>query len=294
MERRGTLARVLGVTLLLFGCGLTDSKPQRLPADAGSGGAAASNNGASGGGASGGGSSGGGSGGADAEPIGLVPNVQTLWGMFAFEDPVAIELSASTYQLFGMGCFGGRVVEPQEGFNTCQILNGTIEGRHLEFSFRADLYTYAADVYISSDQQRMAGKFHDTGGWRPEPTAWLPLGANDRWLSAPDEPAALKLALGSRVGDYDLEAVENPAAELLHLSLSDSSRGVIFSSLGAFWGTEVSWNEEEQILTAGPVPETVPDLPTQLTLHFDAELLVQVEALAPSGEVRAYTARPRP
>ncbi len=299
MERRGTLARVLGVSLLLFGCGSTDSKPQGMPAGAGSGGVAASNDGASRGGASGGGSGGAsaaGAGGADAEPIGLVSDLETIWAMFAFEDPVAIELWARAHQLSGAGCFAGRALQPLEGFDTCKMLSGTIDGRHLQFSFPADRYTYSADVYISSDQQRMAGKFHDVGGWEIAPTAWLPLGANDRWLPAPDEPAALKRALESRAGDYDLKAVENPAGELLHLSLlSGSSRGVIFGSLGAFWGTEVSWNEDEQILTAGPVPETAPDLPTQLTLHFDAEQLMQVEALAPSGEVHAYTAeRARP
>jgi hypothetical protein len=108
-------------------------------------------------------------------------------------------------------------------------------------------------------------------------------------------PPALKLALESRAGSYDLKAVEDPAAELLRLSVSSgASRGVIFSSLGAFWGTEVTWNEEEQVLTAGPLPETVPELPTQLTLHFDAELLVQVDALAPSGEVHVYRAERAP
>ena len=285
------LARVLAPALLLFGCGLTDSNPPSMPAGTGSSGAAASNDGEPGGG-----DSGGGSGGADAEPIGLVSNVQTLWGMFAFEDPVAIELSANAHQLFGVGCFAGRAVPSQQGFTKCEPLNGTIEGRHLEFSFPEDPYTYAADVYISSDQQRMAGKFHDTSGWRTEPTAWLPLRANEAWLPAPNEPAALKLALESRAGPYDLQAMENPTAEPLHLLLlSGSSRGVIFSSLGAFWGTEVSWNEEEQLLTAGPVPETAPDLPTQLALHFDAQLLVQVDALEPSGEVRIYAAqRARP
>jgi hypothetical protein len=299
VERSGTLARVLGATLLLFGCGSTASQPQKLP---GSSGAAASNGGASGGAASGGAASGGAasggaaSGGAHAEPIALEPDVQTLWGMFAFEDPVAIELRASAHQLFGVGCFAGRALDPQQGPNTCDPLHGTIEGRHLEFSFPAGQYTYAADVYISSNQQRMAGKFHDTGGWRTDPTAWLPLQANERWLSEPVELDALKTALESRAGAYDLEDMEDPAAEPLHLRVaSDTHSGTIFSSLGAFWGTEVSWNEQEQLLTAGPVPETVPDLPIQLTLHFDGELLLRVDALAPSGEVRAYAAaRARP
>jgi len=297
------LATVLSATLLLFGCGSTASQPQWLP---GSSGAAASNGGASGGGASGGGASGGGasgggasgggaSGGAHAEPIGLVPDVQTLWGMFAFEDPVAIELRASAHQLFGVGCFAGRALD-QQGPNTCDPLNGTIDGRHLEFSFPAGQYTYAADVYISSNQQRMAGKFHDTGGWRTDPTAWLPLQANERWLSEPAELEALKTALESRAGAYDLQAIDDPAAEPLHLRVAGAAQAsIIFSSLGAFWATEVSWNEQEQLLTAGPVPETVPDLPIQLTLRFDGELLLRVEALAPSGEVRAYAAaRARP
>ena len=276
---------------LLSGCGLTDSNPRGGP----NGGAGAMDDGgARSGGASGGDASGGGvvspagGGGADAEPSWLVTN---LWGMFAFEDPVAISLKASAHQLSGEGCFAGRPM-PCRTPIPCEPLSGTIEDRHLQFSFRAENYTYAADVYISKNQQRMAGRFHDTLDWRLEPTAWLPIGPTDSWLTQPAEPAALEAALASRGGSYELQAAEAPTAEPLRLELTNGYRGVIFSSLGAFWGTEVSWNEEEQTLTAGPVPETVPDLPIQLTLRFDADLLVRVEALLPSLEMRAYSARP--
>jgi hypothetical protein len=289
--QRGLAVRVLSVSLLLSGCGSTDSNPRGGPSG---GPAAMADGGTSAGGTSGGGTSGGGvaslpsGGGADAEPSWLVAN---LWGMFAFEDPVAISLNASAHQLSGEGCFAG-LPRPSGPASTCKTLSGTIEGRHLQFSFRAEAYTYAADVYISSNQQRMAGRFHDIYDWRLEPTAWLPIGPTDAWLTQPAEPSALETALASRAGSYELRATEASTAEPLRLNLNDGHQGVIFSSLGAFWGSEVSWNEEEQTLTAGPVPETVPDLPIQLTLRFDAALLVRVEALLPSGEMRAYSAQP--
>jgi hypothetical protein len=62
--------------------------------------------------------------------------------------------------------------------------------------------------------------------------------------------------------------------------------------LGAFWQTEIAWNDAEQTLVAGPVAETAPDIATQLTLHFAGETFVSVDALFPSGEKRTLRAVP--
>jgi hypothetical protein len=68
---------------------------------------------------------------------------------------------------------------------------------------------------------------------------------------------------------------------------------LLAGDLGAFWESELSWNEAERTLRAGPVPETHPDLPTELLLRFDDTSLLELEASFASGETALFGATPQ-
>jgi len=217
--------------------------------------------------------------------------------MFSFEDPVGIELSVSNGVLSGLGCYGGlpTTLLPELA-RYCRPLAGTAEGRHLQFSFLAEQITYAADVYASSDGQRMAGDFRDTSGSWHSSFTWLRAADDYPWLRKSSEPSAVGLALealSSGGSVYELEGLVDHFGRPGILFLYGAG-GTVVGTLGAFWETEMTWNDAEQTLVAGPVPETALDLATQLTLHFNGPFLLSVDAIFPSGEARTFVARSLP
>jgi hypothetical protein len=249
-----------------------------------------------GGGAEGGSAAGGADDGSAAGGVGgvgeAVPPLDGRWAMFSFEDPVAVELSEEAGVLSGLGCYGGL---PSPGFpdvfGSCQKLGGTADGRHIQFSFAAEGFTYAANVYASADGQRMAGDFHDTATWRAAAFTWLRIGTDYPWLRQSHEPTALSMALEARSGRFGLEGLVDRYDKPGYLAIYTSTRTIV-GSLGAFWQTEIVWNEAEQTLVAGPVAETAPEIATQLTLHFSGLTFVSVDAVFPSGEERTLHAAP--
>jgi hypothetical protein len=231
------------------------------------------------------GSAAGGAGGA-AEPV---PPIEGRWAMFSFEDPVGVELFEEAGVLSGIGCYGGL---PTPGFpdvgDSCQPLTGTADGRHLQFAFSPP---YAANIYASTDGQRMAGDFHDTGTWHASAFTWLRIGTDYPWLRQSKEPTAVGLALEAHSKTYGLEGLVDHNDRPGYLAIYGHFR-TIAGTLGAFWETEMKWNEAERTLVAGPVPETAPDIATQLTLHFGVTELVSVDAVFSSGETRTLQAGP--
>src|ERR1700690_2936371 len=67
---------------------------------------------------------------------------------------------------------------------------------------------------------------------------------------------------------------------------------MIYGDLGAFWMTEMSWQEQSQALQVGPVPATDPSLPVGLNLRFNGTVLNEVVATAPSGATYLFAAAP--
>lgn len=257
-------------------------------ADVGVGGAGGASTAGSGGSTAGsGGWPGGGTSGGAADPV--LP-IDGRWAMFSFEDPVAVELYQEAGSLSGLGCYGGfPTPKLPELSNACRSLSGTVDGRHVQFAFAAENFTYAAKIYASADGQRMSGDFHDTSTWRASAFTWLRIGLDQPWLQRSGQSTATSLALEERSGRYGLEGLVDHYGQLGYIALY-GHLGTIASSLGAFWETELTWNEAEQTLVAGPVAETGPDLATKLVLHFAGHTLVSVEAVLPSGNVSTFRA----
>jgi hypothetical protein len=223
-----------------------------------------------------------------------VPPLDGRWAMFAFEDPVGVVLSEELGVLSGQGCYGGLPTPNHPELpSTCQPLTGMASGRHVQFAFAALSYTYAANVYVSADGQRMAGAFRATGGWGVSPFSWLRIGADDGWMPSAEPASAVALALEERRGWYGLEGLVDGDGNPASLGILGSVQfRALAGTLGAFWESEMTWNEAEQTLVAGPVAETSPELPTQLTLRFQSTAPVSVDAVFPSGDTTTYQVVP--
>jgi hypothetical protein len=259
--------------LITLGCGSTASNSD--PGGVGAAGGSAAGGSAAGGSAAAGAGDGSAAAGVGGEVAEAVPPLDGRWAMFSFEDPVAVELSEEAGVLSGIGCYGG-LPSPEfpDVLGSCQKLAGIANGRHIQFSFAAENYTYAANVFASADGQRMAGDFHDTATWRAAAFAWLRIGADYPWLRQSHEPTASSMALEARSGRFGLEGLVDRYDKPGYLAIYSSTRSIA-GSLGAFWQTEIVWNEAEQTLVAGPVAETAPEIATQLTLHFSGLTFVR-------------------
>jgi hypothetical protein len=226
---------------------------------------------------------------------GLLPaiDVSGNWAMFHFEDPVAVSLTQRGTELSGRGCCAG--LGADEALDCCgPIKGGSIVDRNVAFAFSFESGSYAADVFVSADGQRMAGRFHGSAALG-SPTAWVRIGPADLWLPRPSVP--LPAAVGSLNGGFDLVlAGTAPVGAFLpstpyRLSIRSSHEVMLSGDLGAFWEGELSWNDNDETLIAGPVPETHPDLPTELHLRFEAETLIDVVATLPSGDKATFSRR---
>jgi hypothetical protein len=267
---------------LLVGCGSTDAHVGSGTAGQGAGAGGAAQDSSAGAGGDVGGA---------AE---LVPPLAGRWAMFAFEDPVGVELSEELGVLSGQGCYGGLPTPNHPELpSTCRPLTGMASGRHVRFAFAAETYTYAADVYVSADGQRMAGAFRATGGWGVSPFSWLRIGTDDGWMPRAEPASAVSLALEERSSWYELEGLVDVDGKPGRIDILGYGQfRALAGTLGAFWESEMTWNEAEQTLVAGPVPETSPELPTQLTLRFQSTALVSVDAVFPSGDTTTFQVVP--
>jgi hypothetical protein len=257
--------------------------------------AGAANGGTANGGAANGGTANGGVEFGGSAGSSLLPaiDVSGNWAMFGFEDPVAVSLTQSGTTLSGRGCCAGLATE--EALDCCgPIKGGSIIDRNVEFAFAFDPYLYAADVFVSADGQRLAGRFHATGALG-SPTAWVRIGPADQWLPPPSVP--LPAAVRSLVlnGGFDLVlAGTAPVGAFLpstpyRLNIRTSHEAMLSGDLGAFWEGELTWNDSDETLIAGPVPETDPELPTELHLRFEGRVLIEVVATLPSGDTATFS-----
>lgn len=309
--------------LSLLGCGETEHNPQAVASGAGTAlggstsgdGAAFPSGGPSGGSVasfpagatSAGGITSAGTGGSAGTPVDASPpiDISGRWAMFNFEDPVGVLLSeSSTGTLMGRGCAvyaprgvsdGGPDLTPQ-GPSLCGGITGSVSGNQASFRFSFSDYssgTYATEVTISSDGQRMAGFFHVGDYDSSFRVSWLRVPPDQLWLVQPYQsfdPDALE-------GSYSLtlssvEASANGATEYVPGKTYKLSywRHAIGGDLGSFWQTEASAPTAVGPLRVGPVPATAPELPTEMSLDFDEQGFTRVAATTGSGHTYVFGA----
>ncbi len=209
------------------------------------------------------------------------PDLSGRWAMFAFEDPVAVELQQTGDVLAGRGCCSG--LGPDPGLNCCGPVTGEITARLASFGFSFDLggpYVYATEASVSADGQRMTGTFSRT---TTRPIAWVRLGPGENFL--PEPAPALVEALYPRGGGYMLTVSDSGGVDFAFRAmyrLNVHYRSVS-GDLGSFWSGEMTWNAGEQTLVVGPVPETDSSRPVEMRLHFDGNTLTSVDAMMGSG-----------
>jgi hypothetical protein len=214
--------------------------------------------------------------------------------MVGFEDPIAVSLNQEGNHLFGFGCY--RLLQLEFLNNPeCGILAGEITGRHLRFAFtfgdvtESEPITYASDMVMAEDGQRMAGEFSSRGappfelGDYTHLTAWLPI-ETPPWFTEPSswEPFP--------DGRYDLQldetqstGVEFSSTRTYRFGTTDQGSS-LHGDLGSYWHGEWTWNDAHDQMTIGPLLPTWPGLPTLLVLDFDGDTLVQVHASTEAGE----------
>ncbi|HEY2901317.1 MAG TPA: hypothetical protein VGL59_12125 [Polyangia bacterium] len=235
------------------------------------------------------------------------------WGVlqqYAESDAVILDQGAAAFA--GTGCSG--YLPPEGSTNpytdTCGPITGNIDGRHVRFQFQVDFsggVTFAADVYMSADGNRMAGRFFtalqknaslDGPGWLGEPTAWGRLAPSESWFARPAWPSDVDQALSDLGAGYDLTLVDDPNngddfSTLRTYRLARLASGLV-GDLGAFLPNEISFTQgptgETTTILAGPVPETAPGLPIALTVELQGGAVVRVQASMASGATYAFTA----
>jgi hypothetical protein len=238
--------------------------------------------------------------GAGALPVEPPADVVGRWAQFGTDDANAVELVQNAGVLSGSGCLMGLPAPTDPDHHYCADLVGKVQGQRVTFAYEPDGAHEGADLWVSADGRRMAGRHSFDGTWWG-PVGWLRFGKDEIFLpnfGKPEEP--ITLALRAHVGIWALEQVSGPPAIFVgrtdqgaYLNIpSDVKGGFVFGTLGAFWQDEMTWNEAEQTLSVGPVPETVPGLPTQLLLHFEGGSLQAVEATRADGKLLSFAAKP--
>lgn len=222
----------------------------------------------------------------DASPV-KAKDLTGNWGMFLFDDPVAVRLEQQGDVLTGVGCCIPDVTAERY---CCGSITGSVAGDRATFSFPlgARGERYRAEVVVSDDFMRLGGSFfRDDATDTPvvaTKTAWLRYGFDrETWLTTYPELDAelrdlsgtiLRLSDASDAGDGYDHAREY---ELL------TAFGSVGGDLGAFWGSEVHLRESDGAIVAGPVPVTDPALPEALVLHRDGSTLLEAVVSMPSG-----------
>jgi hypothetical protein len=254
------------------------------------GGAPGGTGGASGAGT--GGNAGGSSIAGSAGSAGMPAAVQIggVWGMFWFEDPVAVSIRQVGSMLTGTGCCAGL----GSGDSTCcGPLAGTCEDGRADFSF--DMQDagviYGTSVYVSENGERMGGTFHVDGGGSLA-VGWVRLTEPSNHLG--NVPSPLREVLQPRTRGWGLELKSAAAGRFdpdTNYQVVLGGPGYVWSDdFGAFWWGEMTWDEATQTLTVGPVPATDPSFATKLELVFDGTILVELRATYPDEPLYVFSA----
>jgi hypothetical protein len=249
----------------------------RAGSGATSGGGGVPNAGASGNPSGGAGAGAAGSGGAE-----LDGPLSGDWGMFWFEDPVAVRIRQQGQALSGMGCCAG-ISESVTPLLCCGPVEGMCADGHADFALSIEDFSaiYGTDVYVSADYQRMGGTFSVDGGGSL-PVAWARLPAGEGYLGTP--PTELSEELMPRAGSFELmlsSAFVGRFEPVTPFELQLSASGFLRGEFGPFYWREMSWDAESETLSVGPVPATDPGYATSLELHFDGITLKSVVATYP-------------
>jgi hypothetical protein len=249
----------------------------------------------------GGGDVGGARGGAggSADPIDGPADISGRWGMFAFEDPVGVLLTeASDGTLAGFGCAAGAPGSTHDSellAQFCGQISGKVTGRTAWFAFGFSAFSggYRADVTISIDGRRMAGDFNNGDPNARFSTAWLRVADDAAWLTGAPADASDALA---GVYDLTLQPAASTGSEFTAggTYLMRYFRHTLSGDLGSFWWSEMSDLGSRSTLVVGPVPATRSDLPTAVSLDFEASGFIRVSARTPSGGVYTFAASRRP
>lgn len=294
---------VAGITLsaLLVACGQAgsgsrpgDGAPSEVAGAPGAGsvgGAQSVNAGSASGGDSAASNSGAGV--ANAQAPDAPANVSGRWAMFGFEDPVGVQLSQDAGVLGGIGCGVG--VAPAMRASYCSPISGTISGSNLKFAFKstADILPgdYLADLVVAADGKRMAGHFGIGSSINDQLWfAWLPVQGDDFWLNVPEGDAhygsgslALKLSTAEANDPrFDPNAV---------YEVTFGAYGLI-GDLGAFFLSEMKLGASG-LIEAGPVSQTVPELPVYVSIASQGNAYSSVTARLGNGHTFTFNVVPR-
>lgn len=219
------------------------------------------------------------------------------WGLFVFDEPVAVRLERQGDELTGFGCC---IPDAAAEAFCCGRVTGSVRGNKISFSFplASRQESYRADVVWSEDGARMGGEFfrdqEDSAESSPAvKSAWLRYDSDERnWLDRNPDLA------------NELSALHNPIVRLSRVSSEGdgfvydtdyqlvTSRDGLGGDLGPFWGTEISVRSSDGAIVAGPVPVTDPDLPVSLVLRRDGAQLLDIEATLPSGASYLFDVAP--
>ncbi|HEY6724686.1 MAG TPA: hypothetical protein VI197_11675 [Polyangiaceae bacterium] len=209
------------------------------------------------------------------------------WGMFLFEDPVAVRIHQEGDVLTGVGCCIPDAAAEQY---CCGPITGNVAGDRATFSFPLGRLgdRYRAEVIASDDFMRLGGSFfRDDASDTPlvsMKTAWLRYGFDqETWLTIhPDLESELRSLSGSvlRLNEASESGDGYAHGEGYQLLTAFGSVG---GDLGAFWGSELRVRESDGAIVAGPVPVTDPTLPQALVLLRDGTRLLEAEVTMASG-----------
>ena len=281
-------ALTLGTTALvactLAACGGRSLNPGVFESSAGTGGALAAQGGVSG--SSAGNAAGSRDpGGAGYTAAGAGPSapptaqIAGRWALFAFADPVGVQLTQTGGTLGGDGCSVG--APPADGTQDCGAVTGMVDGQHASFGFHpGTAVDYLADVTVSGNGQRMTGRFHGTAMWMDYPTAWLRLPDGELWLETKSiaQPAEGRYDL--RLTKADDGGDEFTATTVYRLSYFYTG---INSDLGSFHHSEMKRIAPGGTIRVGPVPMTSLELAVQLDIDGIDDAFTEIAAITGSG-----------
>jgi hypothetical protein len=216
------------------------------------------------------------------------------WGMFMFEDPIAIDIVQSGNALSGLGCDAGLPDPKVGGAELCAPLTGTVEGNRASFGFDIPGYRFRATVIVSQDANRMAGEFHDVIG-NAFKSSWLRLGEDERGLPGRFSESPMVLDL---LNSYELRLIESlsPGTSfdpLLTYEVTYLPHWGLYGDLGVFYYTEITGEQEAAgPILVGPVPATNPALPLSIRFDRDGSILTHAVAVDVHGVVSEFQLTP--
>jgi hypothetical protein len=227
--------------------------------------------------------------GTDLEPP--LVDISGRWGMFLFEDPVALDVVQNGNRITGLGCDAGLPDLEADSAHTsdyCAPLRGEVEADRAWFAFDISAYAFRAEVTVSRDASRMAGEFLDIFGQR----------FKSSWLRLRNEETALvrrsKRDQAAIDGRYDLRLMGSVSSEssfdpLRTYEITYIAAYGIYGDLGAFYYTEISGDETPSgPLLVGPVPATDPTVPVSIRFDRNAWQLTHATVADVHGVVSEF------